>query len=101
MLVSAPVLACLDYDKPFEVHTDASNYGAGAMLTQTIDYKEHPIANMSKSLSAAERNCSITQRETLAVVIALENGKPFTVFTDHSALRWLLSLSNPTGRLAR
>lgn len=107
-LVSAPVLSCPDYDKSFEVHTDASNYGVGAMLTQTIAGKEHPIAYMSKSLSAAERNYSITERETLAVVIALEhwrcyleNGKPFTVYTDHSALKWFLSLSNPTGRLAR
>ncbi|CAG5036780.1 unnamed protein product [Parnassius apollo] len=72
-LVSAPVLSCPDYDKPFEVHTDASNYGVGAMLTQTIDGKEHPVAYMSKSLSAAERNYSITERETLAVVIALEH----------------------------
>lgn len=107
-LVSAPVLSCPDYDKPFEVHTDASNYGVGAMLTQTIGGKEHPIAYMSKSLSAAERNYSITERETLAVVIALEhwrcyleNGKQFTVFTDHSALKWFLSINNPTGRLAR
>lgn len=107
-LVSAPVLSCPDYDKPFEVHTDASNYGVGAMLTQTINGKEHPIAYMSKSLSAAEKNYSITERETLAVVLALEhwrcyleNGKPFTVYTDHSALKWFLSLSNPTGRLAR
>jgi hypothetical protein len=107
-LVSAPVLACPDYDKAFEVHTDASNYGVGAMLTQTIDGKEHPIAYMSKSLSAAERNYSITERETLAVVVALEhwrcyleNGKQFTVYTDHSALKWFLSLNNPTGRLAR
>lgn len=107
-LVSAPILSCPDYDKAFEVHTDASNYGVGAMLTQTIDGKEHPIAYMSKSLSAAEKNYSITERETLAVVIALEhwrcyleNGKPFTVYTDHSALKWFLSLKNPTGRLAR
>lgn len=107
-LVSAPVLSCPDYEKSYEVHCDASNYGVGAMLTQTIDGKEHPIAYMSKSLSAAERNYSITERETLAVVIALEhwrcyleNGKPFVVYTDHSALTWFLSLKNPTGRLAR
>lgn len=107
-LVSAPVLACPDYCKPFEVHTDASNYGVGAMLTQTIDGKEHPIAYMSRSLSAAEKNYSITERETLAVITALEywrcyleNGQSFTVYTDHSALKWFLSISNPTGRLAR
>lgn len=107
-LVSAPVLSCPDYTKPFEVHTDASSYGIGAMLTQSIDGKEHPIAYMSKSLTAAEKNYSITERETLAVLIALEhwrcyieNGQQFTVYTDHSALKWFLSLSNPTGRLAR
>jgi hypothetical protein len=107
-LVSAPVLSCPDYSKPFEVHTDASSYGVGAMLTQSIDGKEHPIAYMSKSLTSAEKNYSITERETLAVITALEhwrcyieNGQQFTVYTDHSALKWFLSLSNPTGRLAR
>lgn len=107
-LVSAPVLTCPDYDQPFEVHTDASNYGVGAMLTQTREGKEHPIAYMSRSLTSAERNYSITERETLAVIAALEhwrcyleNGKTFTVYTDHSALKWFLSINNPTGRLAR
>lgn len=107
-LVSAPTLSCPDYDKPFEVHTDASDYGIGALLTQTIDGVEHPIAYMSKSLSAAERNYSITEREALAVLAAIEhwrcyidNGLKFTVYTDHSALKWFLNLNNPTGRLAR
>lgn len=107
-LVTAPVLSCPDYSLPFEVHTDASDYGVGAMLTQTLDGKEHPIAYMSRSLTGAERNYSITERETLAVLTALEhwrcyieNGKTFTVYTDHSALKWFLSLDNPTGRLAR
>lgn len=107
-LVSAPVLSCPNYDLPFEVHTDASNFGIGAMLTQTIDGKEHPIAYMSRALSGSEKNYSITERETLAVLTALEhwrcyleNGKTFTVYTDHSALKWFLSLDNPTGRLAR
>lgn len=107
-LVSAPVLACPDFSKPFEVHTDASNYGVGGMLTQTIDGVERPVAYMSKSLTGAEKNYSITERETLAVLTALEhwrcyldNGQTFTVYTDHSALKWFLSLSNPTGRLAR
>lgn len=107
-LVSAPVLTCPDYNQPFEVHTDASSYGVGAMLTQTRDGKEHPIAYMSRSLAPSERNYGITERETLAVITALEhwrcyleNGKTFTVYTDHSALKWFLTLNNPTGRLAR
>lgn len=107
-LVQAPVLACPNFDYPFEVHTDASNYGIGAMLSQTINGVEHPVAYMSRSLTKAEKNYSTTEREALAVLIALEHwrcyletDKTFTVYTDHSALKWFLSLSNPTGRLAR
>lgn len=107
-LCSTPILSCPDYDQPFEVHTDASDYGIGAVLTQTLDGKEKVIAYMSKSLSKSERNYSATEREALAVLTAiehwrcyLENGLKFTVFTDHSSLKWFLNLNNPTGRLAR
>lgn len=107
-LVTTPVLACPDFDLPFSVHCDASNFGIGAMLTQMKDDKEVVIAYMSKALNKHEQNYSTTERETLAVIVALEhwrcyldNGKQFTVFTDHSALRWFLTLSNPSGRLAR
>lgn len=108
LLVSAPILSCPNFDLPFEVHTDASNYGVGGLLTQTIDGVEHPIAYTSRTLTGAEKNYSITEREALAVLFALEhwrcyldNGKKFVVYTDHSALKWFLNLNNPTGRLAR
>lgn len=107
-LLSAPILSCPDYSKPFEVHTDASDYGIGAVLTQTLDGDERVIAYMSKSLSKQERNYSATEREALAVLSAiehwrcyLENGLTFTVYTDHSSLKWFLNINNPTGRLAR
>lgn len=107
-LVSAPILSCPDYSKPFEVHTDASDFGIGAVLTQTLNGQEKVIAYMSKSLSHQERNYSATEREALAVLTAiehwrcyLENGLKFTIYTDHSSLKWFLNLNNPTGRLAR
>lgn len=107
-LISAPILSCPDYSKPFMVHTDASDYGIGAVLTQSLDGVEKVIAYMSKSLSKQERNYSATEREALAVLTAidhwrcyLENGLKFTVFTDHSSLKWFFNLNNPTGRLAR
>lgn len=107
-LVSASVLSCPDYTQPFQIHTDASNYGIGAVLTQDINGEERVIAYMSKSLSNQERNYSATEREALAVLLAVEhwrcyveNGQKFIVYTDHSALKWFLNLNNPTGRLAR
>lgn len=107
-LVTAPVLACPDFNLPFSVHCDASNYGTGAMLTQFQNDKEVVIAYMSKSLNKNQQNYSTTERETLAVITALEhwrcyldNGREFTIFTDHAALKWFQNLSNPSGRLAR
>lgn len=106
-LVSAPVLACPDFSRPFVVHCDASSFGIGGMLTQKFDDAEHPIAYVSRSLSKAERNYSATEREALAVIFAVEKfqaylgPRHFTVITDHASLKWFMRLENPTGRLVR
>lgn len=106
-LTEAPVLSCPNFSVPFELQTDASNTGLGAVLTQTIDNVEHVISYASRSLLPAERNYSTTEKECLAVIWAIGKyrayleGYRFTVITDHSSLRWLHNLKNPTGRLAR
>lgn len=106
-LVTAPVLAVPDFDKPFTVHCDASSFGLGGMLSQNIDGHDHPIAFVSRSLNKAERNYSATEREALAVLFAVEKfepylgSRPFKVVTDHSSLKWFTKLENPSGRLAR
>lgn len=106
-LTSAPVLSCPDFTKPFAIHCDASSGGIGGVLIQTIDGLEHPIAYYSRCLNTHERNYGITERELLAVLDSVTHFRPyiegahFTVVTDHSSLKWLGSLSNPSGRLAR
>ena len=103
LLATAPVLAYPDPSKPFELHTDASNVAVGAVLVQD----GHPVAYASRTLSAAERNYSATERECLAVVWAVREhhhyllGKPFTIVSDHSALQYLKTMRDPQGRLAR
>lgn len=107
-LVSAPVLANPNFDKPFTVQCDASDLGLGCVLTQTNDDNtDVPVAFASRTLSAQERNYSTTEKECLAVLFGIEKFRPyiegsrFKVLTDHHSLLWLQNLKDPTGRLAR
>lgn len=106
-LVSAPILTCPDFSRPFILQTDASAYGIGAVLTQRFDDEERVICFLSRSLTKQERVFSTTERECLSVIYAVEKlrhyleGTHFTVITDHASLIWLNRLKDPTGRLAR
>lgn len=107
-LVSAPLLTCPNFDKPFVVQTDASDYGLGAVLSQ-IDENgdERVICYLSRSLSKAEKRYSTTEKECLAVLFAIERLRPylegakFQVVTDHFALKWINNIKDPVGRIAR
>lgn len=71
-LTATFVLAYPPFNKLYTVKTDASNSGLKAILSQVqLDEKLHPVAYASRLLSAAERNYSVTELETLAVVWAL------------------------------
>ena len=107
-LTTAPVLAYPSFGQPYTVETDASISGLGAVLSQTqADNKLHPVAYASRSLSSAERNYSVTELETLAVVWALTRfhsylyGQSVTVITDHAAIRAVLETPNPSCKHAR
>ena len=107
LIASAPVLHRPSFEHQFVIQTDASDTGLGAVLTQTIDGEERVLCFASRMLTAAERNYSVTERECLAVLWAIRKfhayveGYHFKVITDHSSLKWLCNLHNPTGRLAR
>jgi transposase InsO family protein len=106
-LISSPVLACPDWSLPFVVQTDASEYGLGAVLTQQFPEGERAICFLSRSLSRTERKYSVTEKECLGVIHAIEKLRPylegakFKVITDHYSLKWLNSIKDPIGRIAR
>ena len=76
---------------------DASDFVVGAVLGQRIDKKPTAICYASKTLTDAQLNYTTTEKELLAVVFALEKfrlyilGSKIIVYTDHAALKYLLS----------
>ena len=56
---------------PYRVEADASDYAAGAVLSQKQEGKWHPIAYMSKAFSDVEHNYEIYDKEMLAIMLAL------------------------------
>ena len=108
VILSPPALALPQNGLPYSVDTDASDYGIGCSLFQTTeDNERRTIGYWSRSLVPAEKNYSAPERECLAVVWTLKTLRPyllyekFTVHTDHAALRWLLTIEEPSGRLMR
>lgn len=87
-MTSAPVLALPDFSKPFEVETDASATGIGAILSQD----NHPIAYLSRALGVKNQKLSVYEKEFLAVIMAIDKWRPylqrgiFTIVTDHKSL---------------
>ncbi|KAG2224453.1 hypothetical protein INT45_010519 [Circinella minor] len=98
-----PTLAYPSPFLPYDLHVDASDVGLGAVLCQG----HRPVAYASRILSPAEQNYTVTERECLAVVWSLLyfhcyiHGTELTIYTDHAALKAILSSNTPRGRIAR
>ncbi|CAM8978287.1 unnamed protein product [Rhodiola kirilowii] len=106
-LTSTPIIQTPDWEQPFKIMCDASDYAVGAVLGQRINKKAIVIYYASRTLDTAQRNYSTTEKELLAVEFALEKfrayllGAKVIVFSDHAAIRYLMKKKEAKPRLIR
>nr|GEY40084.1 hypothetical protein [Tanacetum cinerariifolium] len=106
-LTEAPILVVPDWNIPFELMCDASDFAIGVVLGQCKTKHFQPIHYASKTMTEAQIYYTTTEKEMLAVVYAFEKFRPYLilsksiVYTDHSALKYLLSKQDAKPRLIR
>nr|GEV28637.1 reverse transcriptase domain-containing protein [Tanacetum cinerariifolium] len=99
-LTKAPILVVPDWNLPFELMCDASDFAIGAVLGQRKMKHFQPIHYASKTMTEAQIYYTTTEKEMLAVLYAFEKFRPYLVlsksivYTDHSALKYLLRTEN-------
>ncbi len=107
---TAPILTHPDFQKPFFLETDASDFALGAVLSQPDkDGRLHPVAFHSRKFTAAEINYEIHDKELLAIVNSFQEWRhflegaqhPVVVYTDHKNLEYFMSAKVLNRRQAR
>ncbi len=104
------VLRMPDLEKPFELEVDASSFMIGTTLSQQDERQRwHPVAYFSETLSEAERNYNVYDRELLAIVKSLQHwqvylaGAPhqIVIHTNHANLLYWKEPRKISRRVAR
>nr|GEX83802.1 reverse transcriptase domain-containing protein [Tanacetum cinerariifolium] len=106
-LTEAPILVVPYWNLPFELMCDANDYTIGAVLGQRKSKHFQPIHYTSKSMTEAQIHYTTTEKEMFVVVYAFEKFWPYLilsksiVYTDHSALKYLLNKQDAKPSLLR
>ena len=106
-LVPAPIFNCPDFSMPFNLYTNACDYGIGAVLAQETPDGEVVIAYASRLLKSSELKYSLLQKEALGNVCSLKHfysylyGRHFTIITVHRPLKWLKTMTATNNLFAR
>ncbi|GKB58913.1 reverse transcriptase domain-containing protein [Tanacetum coccineum] len=96
-----------NWDLPFKLMCDASDFEVGAVLGQKDGKKFHPIYFASKTLNPAQQKYTVTEKELMAVVFAFDKFRSYLILsktivhTDHSALKHLFKKQDAKPRLIR
>ena len=106
-LVSAHIVVTLDWDLPFELMCDTSDYAIEVVLGQKRNRIFQVIHYVSRTLNDAQLNYATTENELLAIVFAFDKFRPYLIgnkvimHTDHSAIKYLMTKKDAKPRLIR
>nr|GFA40881.1 reverse transcriptase domain-containing protein [Tanacetum cinerariifolium] len=106
-LTEAPILIAPNWDLPFELMCNASDFAIGAVLGQRHEKHFRPIHYASKTMTDAESNYTTTEKKMLAVVYAFEKFWSYLIMnksivhTDHFTLKYLFAKKDAKARLLR
>src|SRR4051812_11116325 len=104
-LITAPIVQPPDWNFPFEIMCDASDFAVGAVLGKRVDKKLNVIHYASKTLDSAQKNYATTEKEFLALVFACDKLRQYIVnskviiHTDHGAIKYLMEKKDAKPRL--
>src|SRR3954468_17557057 len=106
-LITSLIVQTPDWNLPFEIMCDASDFAVGAVLGQRVDKKLNVIHYASKTLDSAQKNYATTEKELLAVVFACDKFRQYIVDSkviihiDHAAIKYLMQKKDAKPRLIR
>ena len=107
VLVTVSIIIAPDCSLPFKLMCNAGNKSVGALLGQRTNKNFHSIYYASKTLVDAQINYTTIEKDLLVVVFTFDKfraylvGTKVTVYTDHSAIKYLISKYDVKPRLIR
>nr|GFB22510.1 reverse transcriptase domain-containing protein [Tanacetum cinerariifolium] len=106
-LTEAPILVVPDWNLPFELMCDASDFAIGTVMGQPKTKHFQLIHYASKTMTEAQIHYTMIEKEMIAVVYVFEKFWPYLVlsksivYTDHSTLKYLLNKQDAKPKLLR
>ena len=106
-LTLAPIVVAPDWNLPFELMCDASNFAVEAVLGKRKEKVFYAIYYASRTLNDAQLNYYTVEKELLAVMFAFDKFRPYLivnkviVFTNHSAIKYLMTKKDVKPKLIR
>ncbi|GJY58011.1 reverse transcriptase domain-containing protein [Tanacetum coccineum] len=106
-LTRAPMIVSPNWNLPFELMCDASDFAVGAVLGQKDGKNFHPIYFASKILNLAQQKYTVTEKELMAVVFVFRKFRSYLILskiivhTNHSALKKIFKKQDAKPRLIR